>query len=65
MCQIQFYYKWIQCVRFSFTRNGFSVLGLILLEMDSVCVIGLVLLEIDSVCVRFSFSRNGFSVCQV
>ena len=50
------------CVRFSFTRNGFSVLGLVLLEMDSVCVIGLVLsingfsvlglvlLEMDSVC---------------
>ena len=40
------------CVRFSFTRNGFSVSGLILLEMDSVCV-------------RFSFTRNRFSVCQV
>ena len=38
------------CVRFSFTRNGFSVLGLVLLEMDSVCI-------------RFSFTRNGFSVC--
>ena len=25
------------CVRFSFTRNRFSVSGLILLEMDSVC----------------------------
>ena len=40
------------CVRFSFTRNGFSVSGLVLLEMDSVCV-------------RFSFTRNGLSVCQV
>ena len=26
-------------------------------------VLGLVLLEIDSVCVRFSFTRNGFGVC--
>ena len=26
---------------------------------------GLVLLEMDSVCVRFSVTRNGFSVCQV
>ena len=40
------------CVRFSFTRNRFSVSGL-------------VLLEIYSVCVRFSFTRNGLSVCQV
>ena len=39
------------CVRFSFTRNGFSVSGLVLLEMDSACV-------------RFSFTRNGFSACQ-
>ena len=50
------------------------MLGLVLLEIDSVCVrfsftrngscvLGLVLLEIDSVCVRFSFTRNRFSVC--
>ena len=38
------------CVRFSVTRNGFSVLGLVLLEMDSACV-------------RLSFTRNGFSMC--
>ena len=25
------------CVRFGFTRNGFSVSGLVLLEKDSVC----------------------------
>ena len=25
------------CVRFSFTRNGFSVSGIVLLEMDSAC----------------------------
>ena len=25
-------------------------------------MLGLVLLEMDSVCVRFSFTRNGFSV---
>ena len=24
---------------------------------------GLILLEMDSVCIRFSFTRNGFSVC--
>ena len=49
------------------------MLGLVLLEMDSVCVrfsllemdSVCVLLEIDSVCVSFSFTRNGFSVCQV
>ena len=39
------------------------MLGLVLLEMDSVCVLGLVLLEIDSVCVSFNFNRNGFIVC--
>ena len=48
--------------------------GLVLLEMDSVCVKfsftkngfrGLVLLEMDSVCDRFCFTRNRFSVCQV
>ena len=27
------------CVRFGFTRNGFSVSGLVLLEMDSVLVL--------------------------
>ena len=26
---------------------------------------GLVLLEMDSVCVRFSFTRNGFSVLRL
>ena len=45
------------------------MLGLVLLEIYSVCVrfslLGLVLLEMDSVCVRFSFTRNGLSVCQV
>ena len=50
--------------------------GLVLLEIDSVCVrfsftrnglsvSGLVILEIDSVCVKFSFTKNGFSVCLI
>ena len=40
------------------------MLGLVLLEMDSVCV-RFSFTRYDSVCVRFSFTRNGFSVCQV
>ena len=35
--------------------------GLVLLEMDSVCV-RFSFTRMDSVCVRFSFTRNGFSV---
>ena len=34
VCVRLFYYKWVQCVRFSFTRNGFSVSGLVLLVIQ-------------------------------
>ena len=41
------------------------MLGLVLLEIDSVCVRFSFTRNRFCVCVRFSFTRNRFSVCQV